>query len=498
MNAVEIRKDISNCSERNKILIVQLAYWHPCLEISGEIAISMKEKGRDVSYLYISVDNPDTVLPKGIWPFQARLNRKLDPFLRILAANEINFKFIDGEYIDIENTFEFKNLDELKEIRFRDVNIGMGACSSMISLLANSSPDLGKNKALINRYLKSAAKVVEIMDGEISRILPDEIMVYNGRFCLEQAVSASARSRNARVNFFDAGSTFSTLNKYEIFEEQPHNMVYIRDRIKSLWDKANKHERESIADNFFCTRLKYQSGPYNFVENQKPGLIPLKTSRRRITYFTSSDDEYVAVGCMFKKIIFESQRDAIQFLIDYFSCIDDIEFIVRVHPHLKRKSNDEKEWWNSLKGSNLLLISQDSPIDSYALAKSSDAVVVFGSTIGIESTYMGLPVICISDSLYNGFGVAYEPKDKDELIRLLRQNLTPMPLVNTYPYGYYHSTFGIEFKYTERRSLEDGLFFGESLDVEFKFIMFAKKIVKRIIPMRILERLIVMFYRRNF
>jgi hypothetical protein len=201
---------------------------------------------------------------------------------------------------------------------------------------------------------------------------------------------------------------------------------------------------------------------------------------------------------MFKKIIFESQRDAIQFLIDYFSCIDDIEFIVRVHPHLKRKSNDEKEWWNSLKGSNLLLISQDSPIDSYALAKSSDAVVVFGSTIGIESTYMGLPVICISDSLYNGFGVAYEPKDKDELIRLLRQNLTPMPLVNTYPYGYYHSTFGIEFKYIERRSLEDVLFFGESLDVEFKFIMFAKKIVKRIIPMRILERLIVMFYRRNF
>ena len=93
-------------------------------------------------------------------------------------------------------------------------------------------------------------------------------------------------------------------------------------------------------------------------------------------------------------------------------------------------------------------------MSSYELVRLSETILTFGSTIGIESTYMGKKSITIGDSLYGGLDCTYRPKSFDELIeQICNNNLENKSINSTYKYGFYILNNGIYFKFSKSVNL---------------------------------------------
>lgn len=91
-------------------------------------------------------------------------------------------------------------------------------------------------------------------------------------------------------------------------------------------------------------------------------------------------------------------------------------------------------------------------------------VVVFGSTIGIESAYAGKEVLLLSTAIYEDVGSFCVPKNLCEAREVI---LGIRPVVSsshskleTIKFGYWVRQFGIPYKYYEAESISTGKILG--------------------------------------
>ncbi len=155
----------------------------------------------------------------------------------------------------------------------------------------------------------------------------------------------------------------------------------------------------------------------------------------------------------------------------------DSELVIRVHPHLSKKHIEDQQFWNNLGGKNVLLIESFSTVDTYGLIDSSDLVVAYASTVGMEATYWGKPSIALSRTAYTVTNCTYNPQSLDELIMLLcNEQLPSIPKEKCFPTAYFLETFGnFEHKYYQQVSGENGTFCGKELTMDLRLIHILKR-----------------------
>lgn len=309
------------------------------------------------------------------------------------------------------------------------------------------------------------------------RVRPDIVITFNGRFATSKAIVAAAEFLNIPVLRHERGSTYE---RYEIFSDAVHNYAYIRKRIENLWDATLPAQRIDNGNNFFIRRRGGDGiGWYSFTTEQKAGHIPEKKfDRKRIVYFSSSDDEYAAVSDSFQIGPWPDQLTAVGELIDICAKYSDIELIIRVHPHLTKKSKQERLRWSGFEADNLCVISPGEIADSYALLDSADIVISYGSTMGMEAAYWGKPSIVLGPCSYAGTPPVITVASRLELNGLLMNlnDLHPPNQELCLPYGNYYLTYGEQFRYYRPTSLSDGSFLGERLGWDPDFIYWLRKI----------------------
>ena len=86
---------------------------------------------------------------------------------------------------------------------------------------------------------------------------------------------------------------------------------------------------------------------------------------------------------------------------------------------------------------NVTVIPGDNSISSYDLMDVADKVVVFGSTMGLEASYWGKPVILLAGASYYYSGLCYVPKTPEELTSLLVKQLKPKDNAEAIKWGFY-------------------------------------------------------------
>ena len=65
-------------------------------------------------------------------------------------------------------------------------------------------------------------------------------------------------------------------------------------------------------------------------------------------------------------------------------------------------------------------------------------VITFGSTTGIEATYMGKPVIALCVNWFSGLDISYNPKSVLETqLLILTEDLKPKPQSEAIKFGYF-------------------------------------------------------------
>jgi hypothetical protein len=202
-------------------------------------------------------------------------------------------------------------------------------------------------------------------------------------------------------------------------------------------------EKRTIGESFFIKRRGGSvAGDVVYTTKQIKGLLPdgLDQTKKNIIIFNSSEDEFAAVGDEhYGMSLFPSQLAGVRRILELYQERTDIHFYLRLHPNLEKIRYKYHTGYYELakQFNNLTVIPPASPVSSYALLDEAEKVIIFGSTIGVESVYWGKPVILLANSFYSFLDLFYKPKTEEELHVLIDSHLAPKDNLPAVKFGLY-------------------------------------------------------------
>jgi hypothetical protein len=147
--------------------------------------------------------------------------------------------------------------------------------------------------------------------------------------------------------------------------------------------------------------------------------LGLKENERFAVLFTNMNFDTYVLG---RDRVFSSMTDWVVKTIEFWKMRKpQMKLVIRAHPgelkFVTPSSDFVRDIVNPLKFDNLIFIDADNSMDSYGLVKNAEAVLVYSSTIGVESILMGKYVVSSGTSFYDRF--VEKPSDIADYYRLL-------------------------------------------------------------------------------
>lgn len=414
-------------------------------------AIEQYHQGNNVTLIYcdetIGGCNENPQFNKSICKFckwnQKRLQKKYLPKgIKTIAIGEIINK-LEIQY----PKFVYNNIDEIKKIKFHDVEIGMGAVSTFISLTRNISPEIDERYRLyFDSILRSEIRITLAIEDFLLTNEIDIIVFHNGRYATFKPFLNIAQNRG--IDFICTESytdKYGNISKDYFYNDIPHNITPRHKKYLIAWNEAITSfvDAKNIGKAFFEKRRNSEgTGDKIYTAGQSKDLIvsDWDDTKENIVIFNSSEDEFFAVGSEYEKAkLFKNQLEGIKSIVEHYKNDPSKHFYLRVHPNLIPVKQSFHLDLYKLDYFNLTVIPADSPISSYALLNRANKVITFGSTMGIEATYAHKPSICIGASLYEQLNIAYHPRSINELWSLIdNQSLKDRYSEDIMIYGYYY------------------------------------------------------------
>lgn len=368
---------------------------------------------------------------------------------------------------------DFNSIDDLKRYRYDNENIGMGAASCLVSIFRDHRFDTRKYRGEVIRELSTAVQVYETLKREFKKFKPDRVYVFNGRITTQ--LPATLLCKRMGIEYYSYEVAY-TPNRYLLRKNSTsHSIPAMREEIEMLWS-AGGGDRVKRAESFFRQRrmgIDCEKMP-SFTNYQAKSLLPngFNEGKKNIAIFNSTIDEYAAVDGWENPLYSPDETVGIRRILETFASDDRYVFYLRVHPHMKevpgtiaqlRDIRELSEQFN-----NLCVLWPEDIVDSYALMDACEKVITFGSTMGIEAAYWGKPSILAGRAFYEYFDCVYVPATHEELIKLLKKDLLPLPADSALKYGFREISHGIPFEYFKETGLKDGLAIGRFDGVEIK------------------------------
>ena len=487
-----LSKLMKNTIDRIKgenILLVNFCGMTPHLETSLEIARRLSDFNQ-VSYIHLGNNIPRPTLFSSNYlkrKFQLRLRiERAMRYLEKYVDKKSKFSWINPKSIVYRTDKLFRGiskrdlkpkietLDDLKNLKYKEFDIGIGIASTLISYLRDSNPFPLNSKAKTEFHAQHVSSIKSIIFAELLLDLPakyDSIVLFNGRYTCENAFKQVALFRNLKIYYYERGYDF----KRFFFENyMPHDLTKRKEEMELLNHFFPAEEINSIGSNFYARKAS-GDGVYerSYVSHQLTKLSDeltseIKIQRKRnakiISFFTSSDDEYKFIDANSTRYPYWGNQ--ILAIRTISSIIKSLGFylIVRVHPHINQKSKNEQNRWHlaskSIVNQGFSWISPNNLESTYQLVRESDLVISSGSTVGIEAIALGKPSIVINECFYDGPTSSVKLCESPELLKeCLIDQLTyePPSPSNAYIYATWVMFYGTLFKYYFPTAIEHGL-----------------------------------------
>jgi hypothetical protein len=300
-----------------------------------------------------------------------------------------------------------------------------GSYQSTIAFTKDADVSSPTSQEILTRNLQSSRNLYTQLKSYLQSNEVSAIVTFNGRFS------------EARV-CLEIGEDFkiptycheTSVNSFRIFKgRDTHGREYHKECVSKLVnDVQHRSEFLQIGQDFFDKQRNGNrnasptKGVYSdrFSTGSLPkGFIP---GNHNISIFLTSEDEQSGFQD-WEWPFGKSQYDVIEKIIPQLLDLNYVIWI-RVHPNLAGRSNNSQVIEIAkLRRENVHVIAAEESVDSYSLISESSNVIVFGSTIGLESTYMGVNTILLGRSLYEHLEINRIPTSLLELPSFL--NLAP-------------------------------------------------------------------------
>ena len=315
---------------------------------------------------------------------------------------------------DVEITQAVKDLDfgQLVSFTYKGIPLGQLVHPSMRWILRKHHLEDNKNNRLLaQNYIQSAWGVFMEFSDLIDALHPQAVVVFNGMFYPEAMARFAAQKKNIPVVSHEVGmlpfSAFYTYKEATAYPVKIDNEFHL------------SQAQETHLDGYLEKRFqgKFQTAGVKFwpeIQHFNPAL------REKI-------NEYSKVVPIFTNVIFDTSQSHANTIFEHMFCwlelvIGEIKkhpdtlFIIRAHPDEIRPGKESREsvseWFienNLSEIPNLVFIPPDEYISSYELISTAKFVMVYNSTVGLEASIMGKPVLCAGKARYTQIPTVFFP-----------------------------------------------------------------------------------------
>jgi hypothetical protein len=344
------------------------------------------------------------------------------PFSQRLFPSERIFPLIlDHDLVNnTRQSLQAQSMEELTDWHFRALPLGQLCIPSLRwALRRHHLPDDEPTRTLFRRYLVSAANLTLRFEELLERTKPRALVVFNGISFPEAVARQVARNSGIPVITHEVG-----LRPYSVFFT--YKDATFREVDLSGLDQPNQEDEDRL-NAYLSNRFKGQFTMAGIKFWPEMNAIPDGLQKRI--------HQHQQLVLIFTNVIFDtSQIHANTLYKDMFAWLDDLEdvildhphtlFVIRAHPDEDRPGKESREsvrdWFegSQIKGlANVQFLSPSDTISSYDLIHQAKLVLVYNSSIGLEASILGTPVLCAGRARYTQVPTVFFPSEREKYIQ---------------------------------------------------------------------------------
>ena len=381
--------------------------------------------GEPVVYVACMAGMPQCMLGTLVdQPFRDPPCRSCTYFTRQVLPQQqrIDFSFRAHRYESQNARLTSMGLQDLLGVEHAGLPLGELCLPSIRwALRRHNLEDDPATRHLLRRYILGAMNVHDTFREIIDEVKPRAVVLFNGQsypeaivksLAVEYGIPAITHEVGARP--FSAFFTHGEATAYPI--AIPEHFV--------LGDEENRALEAYLGSRF---RGDFTMAGIRFW----PEIQGLPEQlQRRIASF--SQMVVVFTNVIFDtsqphaNVLFEDMFAWLRHILDYAEGAQDTLFIIRAHPDEYRPGKEARESveakmreWRGGTLPNVEFIRPDVLVSSYELIRMAKFVMVYNSTIGLEASILGAPVLCGGRSRYTPYPTVFFPESRADYDRLL-------------------------------------------------------------------------------
>ncbi|MBN2386542.1 MAG: hypothetical protein JXB85_05940 [Anaerolineales bacterium] len=314
------------------------------------------------------------------------------------------------------------------EHRFQDSLVPLGAIvlpSVRWRMRVHHLPDDETTRFLYREFMVSAWNVLNAFDSLLLRTDPQTIVLFNGQFFPEAVVRWLALRRGIRVVTHEVG--LQPMSGYFTHGESTAYPIDIPEQFDlnaSQNDRLDRYLENRFQGKFIMAGIKFwpeMMGLDDALLERMRGfkqVVPIFTN---VIFDTSQPHSNIVFPDMFTwlEVVLKVIREHPETL-----------FVIRAHPDESRPGKVSREsvaGWVEAKQvtelSNVVFIPPDRYLSSYELIQRSKFVMIYNSTIGLEASIMGIPVLCAGKARFTRYPSVFFPPSPAEYRQTLEEFL---------------------------------------------------------------------------
>lgn len=310
------------------------------------------------------------------------------------------------------------SVNQLSTFHFHELPLGELCLPALRWILRiHHLNDDENTRYLLREYILSAWNVAQKFSAFLDETNPRAVIVFNGQFFPEATAKYIAQKRGIRVITHEVGLQPATAfftdgeataypinipNEFELNDEQNKKLDdYLAKRFQGDF---------SMAGIKFWADMKGLDQAFLQKASQFKQIVPIFTN---VIFDTSQPHA---------NTVFEDMFDWLDLTLEVIKKHPETLFVIRAHPDELRVRKASREtvggWVESHKVAelpNVIYIAPNETLSSYELILKSKFVLIYNSTIGMEASIMGMPVLCAGKARFTQYPTVFFPQTVDEV-----------------------------------------------------------------------------------
>ncbi len=300
-------------------------------------------------------------------------------------------------------------------------------------------------------YLYSGALASEGLSRLLDDFRPDTLLLFNGRMSSLRIAFELARARGVRVVLHERGNLVDTL---ALSENALFGNYENANKVWETWKDVplTTSEMEKVRAYFENRRRgrglnwhSYIQSTGSVAEKEFRAALGLRPNSRVTVLFTTSEDEIIAGYDRSLPLVYPRQIDWVRHTIEIFKDRPQDDLVLRLHPNTAGKlarlgsNTQDLETFINLKASlpkNVRMVMPDEPVDSYALMETANLGLTYGSTVTLEMSSIGKPVIIACHGFFYDRPFAFNLRHRDDLAGQIDRMVSQPSSVETIRWAY--------------------------------------------------------------